>query len=87
MNTTNLLGLTNSEKTDIQAYFNLLNNTIKPIVKKLDLKLGNLYKELGKTNDRKLENELCEKIDIFKLECQSLGFHSSLNAHNIHVSL
>lgn len=83
----NVLELTDSEKSDIQAYFNMLNNTIKPLVKKLDITLVNLYKELGRTDDPKLEDELCRKIDMFKAECRNLGFHSSSSSHNMHVSL
>ena len=82
-----LLELTDSEKADIQAYFDLLKNKIKPIVKKLDSRLIKLYNELGEAEDDKLIDELCQKVDDFKYECQRLGFHSSMNPPNTHVSL
>ena len=82
-----LLELTDSEQADIQAYFDLLKNKIKPIVKKLDSRLIKLYNELGEAEDDKLIDELCKKVDDFKYECQRLGFHSSMNPRNTHVSL
>lgn len=81
------LGLTPTETSAVLKYFDMQKNVILPLVKKLDSKLVDLYKQLGKAETDADEGRLCTEIDEFKIECQNLGFHSSLKAHNMHVTL